>query len=540
MKRVTFTVALLLCVPLAAFGQARPVPPAPPAPPAPVVAPTPPTPPAAPRPPVPMVAPRVALAAPVFDHIEVDHLAIEEAVHAAHRAMEDFDVHAFTEQAMREIDVEHIKEQARAQADMAKEQAELFKYQAKEQAAMAKEQAELWKVKDFNFDFDFNFQGPAMVMRTGGDGNYNSGLSAEQSKQYDRAIVRFDQVIAAKGDRVDAAMYHKAYCLYKLGKTDEATATLAELRRAFPQSRYLDDSRVLEADARKTAGKPLTGENDSDEIKLLAISSLQNTNPEGAVSLLEGVLKGTNSLQLKKRAIVVLSYNEQPAAHTLLMNYAKGRGNPDLQIEAIRYLVARKGKTTTAELEEIYNSTTDVDVRRAVLSALMSSGDRAAVLKIATAANNPIESRRSAISNLSQSSMASPAELMSLYQKEENKDLKLQIVRGLGNLGAVDQLGQIIKSEKDASVRQQAIRSLGNLKSESTGKTLTDLYASETEKDVKKTIISSLGNQNNVEALIAIAGKETNLELKADIVRRLVDLSPKNKAAADFLVNLLK
>ena len=511
MKRVSITVALLLCVPLAAFGQARPIPPAPPAP---VVAPAP------PAPPVPVVAPRVALAAPVFDHIDIDHVAIEEAMAAAHRAMEEIDLHAITEQALREVDVERIKEQARAQADR------------------AKEQAEVWKMRDFNFAM----QGPGgvMIAHSGGDGNYSSGLSAMGSKQYDRAILRFDQVIAAKGDRADAAMYHKAYCQYKLGKTDEATATLAELRRVYPQSRYLDDSRVLEADARKTAGKPLTGDNDTDEIKLLAISSMQNTNPEGAVPLLEGVLKATNSLAVKKRAIVVLSFNEQPAAHALLMNYAKGRGNPDLQIEAIRYLVARKGKTTAAELEEIYTSTQDVDVRRAVLSALMSSGDRATVLRIATAAGNPLEIRRSAISNLSQSSMASPAELMSLYQKEENKELRLQIVRGLGNLGAIDQLGQIIKSEKDASVRHQAIRSLGSLRSESTGRTLTDLYASETEKDVKKAIISSLGSQGNVDALIAIAGKEANLELKGDIVRRLVDLAPKNKAAADFLVNLLK
>ncbi len=326
---------------------------------------------------------------------------------------------------------------------------------------------------------------------------------------------------------------------YKLGKSDDALATLAELRRSYAQSRYLGDAKVLEADVRKSSGRPQTGDADNEEIKLLAISSMQNSNPEGAVPLLENVLKATNSLQVKKRALFVLAYNDQPAAHQVLVSYAKGSGNPDLQVEAIRYLTARKGKTTGAELEEIYNSTQDVDVRRAVLDALVSTGDKSALVRIA-GTGSPTEVRRLAISNLGNANLITAPELMQLYQKEENKDLRQTMVGAFGSMGAVDQLTQIIRTEKDPAVRQQAIRSLGRMKTERTGQALVDLYGAEQDKDVRKAVVSALGNQNNVDGLISIARKETNPELKLELVRRIADMAPHNKAAMDFLMEQIK
>ena len=71
------------------------------------------------------------------------------------------------------------------------------------------------------------------------------------------------------------------------------------------------------------------------------------------IPLLENFLKGSNSLQLKRRALFLLAQNDRPAAHQILVNYAKGSGNPDLQIEAIRYLSARKQQTTAADLPQL-------------------------------------------------------------------------------------------------------------------------------------------------------------------------------------------
>jgi HEAT repeat protein len=144
-----------------------------------------------------------------------------------------------------------------------------------------------------------------------------------------------------------------------------------------------------------------------------------------------------------------------------------------------------------------------------------------------------------AISNLSD--LASPQELWPLYQKEENKDLRMSMTRAFSSMGAVEQLMQIAKSDKDPEVRRQALRSLGNQKVEKTGTTLVDMYGTETDKDNKMAIISALGNQNNDTALVALARKETkDLELKREIVRRLAEMSKTSKVAADYLLEVIK
>ena len=134
-----------------------------------------------------------------------------------------------------------------------------------------------------------------------------------------------------------------------------------------------------------------------------------------------------------------------------------------------------------------------------------------------------------------------PQDLWALYQKEDNKDLRMSMTRAFSSMGAVDQLLQIAKSDKDPEVRRQAVRSLGNQKVEKTGATLVDMYGSETDKDNKMAIISALGNQNNDTGLVTLARKETkDLELKREIVRRLAEMSRTSKVAADYLLEVIK
>ena len=46
--------------------------------------------------------------------------------------------------------------------------------------------------------------------------------------------------------------------------------------------------------------------------------------------------------------------------------------------------------------------------------------------------------------------------------------------------------------------------------------------------------------QQEDDALVALARKETTLPLKTEIVRRLSDLAPKSKVAADYLMEIIK
>jgi HEAT repeat protein len=507
MKRLVLTVAML-ALPVAAAAQVPPPPPGPPpAPPVPVIeAPLPPLPPVPPLPPI-------AVRAPVY----IDEYAIQEAVRAARE--------------MR-VDVEGVREQARIAAEAVRIDVEMIK----EQAKAAADQAKMALKPDFDFDFKWSIQDRMFTTSFGqeGDANYSSGQSHLGQRQYDQAIIRFDRVIAARSSRADAAHYYKAFAQFRLGRTDDALATIAALRKEYPQSRYLTDAKVLEADARRLKPQDIV---DDDEIKLLAIGAMQQAEAERAIPLAEEVLNRNNSLAVKKRALYILALkSDNPRARQILLSYAKGQGNPDLQLEAIRYIAQNRDKqTTAADLQQIYQATQDTSVKLAIINAFRQSGNTPALVTIANSPNAPIEIRRSAVSGI-----ASPQDLWPLYQKEENKELRLQMISAFGSMHALDQLNQILKTEKDPELRRRAVRSLGSFKSDQTGKMLVDMYGSEQDIETRKAVINALGSQNNAEALVSIARKESNQSLKLDIVRRLTEMASRSKVAADYLMELIK
>jgi HEAT repeat protein len=422
-----------------------------------------------------------------------------------------------------------------------------------------------------------------------GAGDYNMGRSLETQRKYEEAIVRFDRVIAAKSAHADGALYHKAWCQAKLGKSDEAVATLAILKKDYAQSPYLKDARALEADVRKLGPNQV----DDDDLKLLALQGIQNQNPDVAIPAIENLLnKPTNSQALREKALYVLATNDQPKAHQILLSYAKGGGNPDLQLAAISYLANRGQKTSSAELIDIYSSSTNTDVRLAVIRAFRSAGAKGPLMSIASgrgiggttyvasggrggAVNSTSSSsstvttrgagagggrgagtganagtsemtaaqlaafaeRKVAISGLTD--LASPTELWPLYQKEENKDLRMEWVSTFAAMGATDQLMQIINTEKDSSVRLRAVRSLGNTRSDKAGPALASMYATG-DKETKSAVITALGSQNNVDSLIAVYDKETDPELQRQIVRQVADMAGRSQAAMDFLMKIIK
>ena len=390
-------------------------------------------------------------------------------------------------------------------------------------------------------DFDFVPMARGFGVQGSEDASaYNSAMSSLSRRDYDTAVTRFDRVVAMKGAHADAALHWKAFAQFKLGRSDDALATIATLRSSYPQSRYLNDAKVLEADVRATAGQPVDpAAIDDDELKLLAIQGLQRSDPEGSVPLLEGVLAANNSLRVKERALYVLALSDSARAHEILMRYATGGGNPDLQLRAISYLASRRDEqTTSADLQKIYQSTEDASVRMAVINAYRSAGDREALVSVVRRTGEPVAIRSRAVSNLA--SMAAPQDIWTLYQSEENPQLRAQMVSAFNSMKAVDQLVQAARTDRDADVKQRAIRYLGNQDAEATGKVLTDLYSVDDEVDTRRAIIRALAEQDNAEALVAIARKDASPETIRDVVTLLSRMAARSEVAKNFLAEIIK
>jgi tetratricopeptide (TPR) repeat protein len=298
------------------------------------------------------------------------------------------------------------------------------------------------------------------------DIDYDNGTRALDDHKYDEAVRRFDAVINNKSQRADGALYWKAYALNRLRRRDDALAALAALRRDYPSSRWLNDAQALESEVKQGSGQAASPAQESNEdLKLMAINSLMGADPDRAMPLLEGLLKGNSTPAVKDRAMFVLTQNQSPRAQQILAQYAKGAGNPDLQTRAIRYIGMSGTSDARQQLVGIYGASSDMGVKRQVIQALM-------------------------ISNAKDT-------LVTLAKNEKDADLRADAIRQLGIMGATDQLLQLYSSENDPKAKRAVIEGLFI---HNDAKALVDLARKESDPAMKRSIVERLSLMRSKEA----------------------------------------
>ena len=114
---------------------------------------------------------------------------------------------------------------------------------------------------------------------------------ARSTHHWDQAWPFYGEVATRGGARADGALYWKAYALNKLGRREEALAAIAELRKSYASSRWLDDAKALEVEVKQANGARVPESQTDDEIKLLALNGLMQSDPDRAFPLLERLLK---------------------------------------------------------------------------------------------------------------------------------------------------------------------------------------------------------------------------------------------------------
>jgi len=259
------------------------------------------------------------------------------------------------------------------------------------------------------------------------DAAYSAGSKAMDEHRWQDAVVSFDKVINAKGKRVDAAVYWKAYSLEKLGKPQLAAATCDQLHAQDPNSQWNRDCSALTvnvhidtealAESMKNVNAQVramvdfpTGDAEfwdssnpphgSDEdLKMLALNSLLNQDPARAIPLLKGVLTGSGSPAMKKHALFVLAQSKSPDADAILHDAAVGKMGPDLQREAIRSIAVFEGKRSNDTLVEVYKTTSDPKIKKSVISGLFITQDAPRMVELARNEKD-LELKRSIVSQL--------------------------------------------------------------------------------------------------------------------------------------------
>jgi HEAT repeat protein len=365
---------------------------------------------------------------------------------------------------------------------------------------------------------------------------YDNGREALDQDKFDRAEEKFDEVAKMNAAQADAALYWKAYAQNKLGKRAAALATLRELKQRFPQSRWQRDGGALEIEVQQSSGQPAKPEAQSDEeLKLLAIRGLMNSDPERAMPLLEKVLNGTGTPKEKSQAMFVMAQNGSPQAREILGRIARGVSNPELQRKAVEYLGLFGGPEARKTLAEVYGATSDAAVKRALLKSFMLTGDKEHLLAAAKSERDP-DLRREAIRQLGL--VTGGSELEQLYTSESSPDLRKEILQALFLAGDVSRLLEAAQNEKDPELRRAAVRNLGLSGGEASARALQSIYNKEPDHGVREEVLNALFIEGNAKTLVAIARSEKDPGLRKMAVEKLALMNSKD--ASDFMMELLQ
>jgi outer membrane protein assembly factor BamD (BamD/ComL family) len=345
---------------------------------------------------------------------------------------------------------------------------------------------------------------------------YQQGTQALNDGNFDDAVAKFDQVAKMRGRRADAALYWKADALKNAGNKGQALATIAELKKNYPQSKYVHDAKAMEVELSGSSADPesLSG----DEEKLLALNAVMQNDPEKGIAYAEKWIQSTNSSKVKDRILFILSQSSSDKAQQALLSIAKTSNDVELQKRAIRNLGMNGSSRNRAALKEIYTSSSNLEVKKAVFQGWLMSGDKEDVLAVAQQEKSP-ELRKEAIRYLG--IMGGRAELRQLYKQSGDLETKEALLQAMGIGGDVQGMIEVAQTDKDPEIRRRAVRNLGIFGGQEGSNTLLAIYSSQADLETKKEVINALFLNNAAKQMVALARKETNPELKRALVQKM-------------------
>lgn len=347
---------------------------------------------------------------------------------------------------------------------------------------------------------------------------YRDAQRALDQKDWSAAEELFGQVAAAAREDADAALYWQAYAQFKRGRQNACLKTIAELRRTYPESTWIDDARALEVEAKPGTGQLVEASAEDDELKLYALNSLMHVESERAIPILDEFLAGDHPTEMKEKALFVLSQSSSPRAREILVEIAKGKRQEELSMEAIEYLGLSGGDETGQLLQQIYDSTQDRKIKGEALEAMMLGGHEDGVLAAARGESDP-RLRSDAVELLGV--MGATDELRQLYDVESSPEVKKGILEGMFLAGDGETLAQLARTEPSRELRENVIEYLGLVGGDEAREALHELYGSEADPEVRKHILEAFFLASDAPTLLQVAQSESDPELRSAAIESL-------------------
>jgi HEAT repeat protein len=362
---------------------------------------------------------------------------------------------------------------------------------------------------------------------------FREGRDFIEAQNWQRAAEKFNDFITGypKDRDLDAALYWYGYALQKQSRKDEAATALLTLVKRFPNSSWRQEAQALLVVLGRKAEVEQALERDNCEIKILALQSLFQADPERAIGIVTDALRATPNqcTGFQAAAVSMLGSHGGPRVVPILLDIARTNPDPKLRLTAIKRLGEQHSDQITDELIKIYDADRTKEVRGQILRALVESRTTrgsAKVLEIARGGDD-IAARQYAIRYIGEmKDAASLDELIRIYDADKTKEIRWQIVRALAerdDVRARTKLFEIARQGETPELRLEAIRRLGDHGRISLDE-LLQLYSSETSPQIKQGLLRAFANSNDPRArakLFEIARGSDAIELRTYAVRQL-------------------
>jgi HEAT repeat protein len=253
---------------------------------------------------------------------------------------------------------------------------------------------------------------------------------------------------------------------------------------------------------------------DQDSLKMAALEALITAPPERALPIVDKVLAGNNSAELKERALFILSQMETAESQARLVAFASD-SQGELQAEAIRMIGIGGDSEALAGLGDIY-ANGNADVREAVLEAYLIADDTDAVFEIATNASNE-EEFSEAVKMLGV--MGAHEQLRELRNRA---GLSESLVEAYMISGDAITLKELALDGSNPEVQLQAIEALGVVGGNDVGQTLVDLYEASADEGVREAALEGLLIAGEDGAVLELYRNSTDNAEKRELLELLV------------------
>ena len=299
------------------------------------------------------------------------------------------------------------------------------------------------------------------------------------------------------------------------GATADALETLARLQRDWPRSEWRDDAEALRVELLRAGGQePHESDISDEELKIMALAGLAQSDPQRAMPLVEKILRGNSSEDLKEQALFIAGQMGGSDGIDLLVQFARDNDQSDLQESAIQYLAVVGGEDHLPMLVELYEEDVGRSAKEAILSAFLIAGDKERLLTVARNESD-VDLRAEAIHLLG--SQGAAEELWQLYQGESSVEIQEAVLEGLMISGESGRLREVARDEKATEeIREMAIQLLGV---QGDHEALLEIFGSATSTELKTTIVQSLGIAGRGEDLLVIIRNGSHpLEVREEAV----------------------